>query len=483
VAVATLARWCFQHRFAVLVLWAIAFVGVLVASSSSGASYADEFDLPGTESSQAIDLMEQALPAQAGDTDTIVWHVDDGSVEDSDVRQRIEPMLTEIARQPDVGTVTSPYTQAGATQISADGAIAYAQLTFTEHAEALDVDNVENIIDIAHAAETDGLQIELGGQAIANTEGDPAGLTEMVAIIAAAVVLLVAFGSLFAMLLPVLNAILAVGTGLMLVNLLSHATSIPEATSILGSLIGLGVGIDYALFIVTRHRNGIRRGLPPAESGVKALNTSGRAVVFAGGTVCIALLGMFALDMAFLNGVAIGASITVVFAVLAAITLLPAMFGVLGMRVLSRNERRRLAEHGTDPEEPTGAAARWAALVQRRPRLLAGVATAFVAVLAIPLFSLHLGTVDQGSNPESTTTRQAYDLLADGFGPGFNGPLQVVASLESTDDQAAFDNLVRELTRPQESSRRHRCQQNPGPTPRSSASYPPPRRKTSRPTS
>lgn len=442
---ATLARWCFQHRFAVLVLWATAFVGMLAASSSVGASYADEFDLPGTESSQALDLMQQAFPGQAGDTDTIVWQVDDGSVTDSDVRQRIEPMLDEVARQPDVGSVTSPYDPAGATQISADGSIAYAQVTFTKQAEELAVPDIEHVIDIAQAAETDGLQVELGGQAIAMTEGDPGGLTEGVAIIAAAVVLLVAFGSLFAMLLPVLNAIFAVGTGLMLVTLLSHVTSIPEATSILGSLIGLGVGVDYALFIVTRHRNGIRRGLTPPESAVKALNTSGRAVVFAGGTVCIALLGMFALDMTFLNGIAIGASITVVFAVLAAITLLPAMFGVLGTRVLSRKERRRLAEHGADPEEPTGAAARWAAFVQRRPKALAVAATAVVALLAIPLFSLHLGTVDQGSNPESTTSRQAYDLLADGFGPGFNGPLQVVASLESPGDRAALNGLVTDL--------------------------------------
>jgi putative drug exporter of the RND superfamily len=356
-------------------------------------------------------------------------------------------MLADVAQQPDVGSVVSPYDPAGAAQISDDGTIAYAQLTFTKQADALEIDDVNHVIDVAQGASTDSLQVELGGQAISNAEGQPGGLTELVAIVAAAIVLLLAFGSLFAMLLPVINAIFAVGTGLMLVTLLSHVASIPEATSILGSLIGLGVGIDYALFIVTRHRNGIRRGLSPAESAVKALNTSGRAVAFAGGTVCIALLGMFALDMTFLNGVAIGASITVVFAVLAAITLLPAMFRLLGMRVLSRRERRRLALHGADPEEPTGAAARWAALVERRPKALAAVAFGLVALLAIPLFSLHLGTVDQGSNPESTTSRQAYDLLAEGFGPGFNGPLQVVASLDGPADQAALQGLVGDLGR------------------------------------
>ena len=444
---AALARWCFRHRFAVLVFWAAAFIGVTAASSSVGSAYSDEFDIPGTESSQALELMEQAFPEQAGDTSTIVWQVDDGSVRDASVQERIEPMLADVGRQPEVAEVVSPYGPAGAAQISADGTIAYAQLNFTTQADGLDVENVDNIIDIAQAAESDRLRVELGGQGIAMTEGDPGGLTELVAIVAASVVLLVAFGSLFAMLLPVLNAIFAVGTGLMLVSLLSHVTAIPEATSILGSLIGLGVGIDYALFIVTRHRNGIRRGLPPEESAIKALNTSGRAVVFAGGTVCIALLGMFALDMAFLNGVAIGASITVVFAVVAAVSLLPAMFGVLGTRVLSRRERRRLAANGAESEEPSGAAARWAAFVERHPRGLAGVAIAVVGLLAVPLFSLHLGTVDQGSNPESTTTRQAYDLLADGFGPGFNGPLQVVATLDAPDDRAALDGLVTTLNR------------------------------------
>jgi RND superfamily putative drug exporter len=195
----------------------------------------------------------------------------------------------------------------------------------------------------------------------------------------------------------------------------------------LATLIGLGVGIDYALFIVTRHRNAIKAGKTPEEAVQLALNTSGRAVLFAGTTVCIALLGLLVLGVSFLNGVAVATVVTVLFTMLAAITLLPALLGVIRMKVLSRKERRRLAEDGPRETHATGLWARWAAFVQRRPTGLAIGAAVVMLVLAIPFLSLRLGSSDAGNDPTSTTTRQAYDLLADGFGPGFNGPLQLVA--------------------------------------------------------
>ncbi|MGC9535396.1 MMPL family transporter [Streptomyces sp. UG1] len=421
-----MARWCYRHRLVVLLLWLGALFGLGAASSAAGTNYANVFSLPNTDSTTAYDLMEKAFPERAGDTDTVVWKAEDGSVRDESVRSRIAPALEEIGRMKGVGEVTDPYAAQGAAQISRDGRIAYAQITFTEQANAIPKELIEDVVDTAQAAGTDGLQVELGGQAIARTQEPPQGTAEAVGILAAAVVLFLAFGSLFAMLLPIVVAVAGVGTGMIATMLMSHVTDVPEVAPLLGSLIGLGVGIDYALFIVTRHRRGILRGMKPEEAAVTALNTSGRAVLFAGGTVCIALAGMLVMNMRFLDGVVVATSLTVVLSVLAAITLLPALLGLLGMRVLSRRQRRRLAVTGPEPAEASGLAARWSSYVQRRPRPVAALAVVVMAALAIPVLSLRLGATDQGNHQESTTTRQAYDLLAEGFGPGFNGPLQVV---------------------------------------------------------
>ncbi|MFJ3303375.1 MMPL family transporter [Streptomyces sp. NPDC086549] len=424
-----MARWCYRHRLVVLLLWVGALFGLGFSASTAGTDYANVFSLPNTDSKRAYDLMQKAFPQSAGDTDTVVWKTGTGSVRDQDVRSRIQPALEKIAGMRGVGQVTSPYTGTlGAAQISRDGRIAYAQITFADQANAVPKDLVQKVVDTAQGAERDGLQVELGGQAIQRVQAPPTGLAEMVGIVAAAVVLFLAFGSLFAMLLPIGVAVFGVGTGLFSTQLLSHATDIPDLAPLLATLIGLGVGIDYALFIVTRHRKGILRGVDPEQSAVTALNTSGRAVLFAGGTVCIALAGMLVTNLRFLDGVVIGTSLTVVLSVLAATTLLPALLGFLGPRVLSRRQRRRLAEQGPEQERASGLAARWAAGVEKRPRTIAALAVVLMAALALPVLSLRLGATDQGNNQASTTTRKAYDLLAEGFGPGFNGPLQVVTS-------------------------------------------------------
>ncbi|KMS67630.1 membrane protein [Streptomyces viridochromogenes] len=424
-----MARWGYRHRLVVLLLWVGALFGLGAASSAAGTNYANVFSLPDTDSATAYDLMEKAFPERAGDTDTVVWKVDGdegASVRDDSVRSRIEPALEEIGRMKGVGEVADPYAARGAAQISKDGRIAYAQITFTEQANAVPMELIEDVVDTAQAAERDGLQVELGGQAIARAQEPPQGTAEAVGILAAAVVLFLAFGSLFAMLLPIVVAVAGVGTGMIATMLMSHVTDVPEVAPLLGSLIGLGVGIDYALFIVTRHRRGILRGMQPEEAAVTALNTSGRAVLFAGGTVCIALAGMLVMNMRFLDGVVVATSLTVVLSVLAAVTLLPALLGLLGMRVLSRRQRRRLVAAGPEPAEASGLAARWSTYVQWRPRPIAALALVVMAALAIPVLSLRLGATDQGNHQASTTTRQAYDLLAEGFGPGVNGPLQVV---------------------------------------------------------
>ncbi|MGN9814296.1 MMPL family transporter [Streptomyces sp. SD11] len=438
-----MARWCYRHRLVVLILWVGALLGLGFAGSAAGTNYADTFTLPNTDSTRAYDLMEKAFPERSGDTDTVVWKVDGGTAKDASVRSRIEPALEEIGRMKGVGEVSSPYAAEGAAQISGNGRIAYAQITFTEQANGVPKALVEDVVETAQDAERAGLQVELGGQAITRTQEPPTGIAEMVGILAAAVVLFLAFGSLFAMLLPLVVAIAALGTGLMATSLLSHVTDVPEVAPLLGSLIGLGVGIDYALFIVTRHRRGILRGMEPEESAVTALNTSGRAVLFAGGTVCIALAGMLVMNMRFLDGVVVATSLTVVLSVLAATTLLPALLGLLGMRVLSRKQRRRLAAEGPESEEASGLAARWSAYVQKRPRSIAAGALLVMLVLALPVLSIRLGATDQGNHQDSTTTRQAYDLLAEGFGPGFNGPLQVVVDGGDEAQTTALVSTVR----------------------------------------
>ncbi|GAA5611533.1 MMPL family transporter [Streptomyces platensis] len=446
-----LARWCLRRRIVVIVLWLAAFAGVAVAAGVTGAAYSNNYEVPGTESGQASARMAKAFPDRSGDGDTLVWHTASGTVRSGAVEKTMRHTLKEIAQLPGVSEVQSPYGKHGAggdgtRQISRDGHTAYASVIFDRPTDELNAAQVRKVVDTAQRASGRGLQVELGGAGIALTEAPRAQLAEIIGLGAAAVVLFLAFGSLAATFLPIVTALAAVGTASAGITLLSHAMTVADFAPMLGMLIGLGVGIDYALFIVTRHRKGLRAGLPVEEAATRAVAVSGRAVVFAGATVCIALLGMLILRLSFLNGVALAASLTVVLTVAAAITLLPALLGLIGMRALSRRERRRLAEHGPRPERPTGIAARWSGFVERHPKLLGTLAAAVMLVLALPTFGLHLGSSDQGNNPATSTTRKAYDLLAgdghgSGFGPGFNGPLTLVGTLDGAKDRVAFSDL------------------------------------------
>jgi len=435
-----IARWCFRHRFVVIAAWVLVLVGLGALSQAIKSDYNNSFSLPGTGSTTAQQLLAKAIPAQAGDSDTIVWQVSHGTVRDATVSTRINNVLKQIATMPEVAAVVSPYGPRGAAQISRDGRTAYAIVDFAKQANNLAKADITRVIDAAKAARAPGLNVQIGGQAIEQTEQTPLGVSSTVGVLAAAVVLFIAFGSLLAMLLPIVTAIAGVGGGLMAIAPLTHTINVVDFAPILGALIGLGVGIDYALFIVTRHRRGLQSGLTPEQAAVKAIDTSGRAVLFAGSTVCIALLGILVLGVSFLNGLAVASALTVVFTVLAAVTLLPALLGVFGMRVLSRRQRRRLAA-GAPAPGAAGMWARWANTIERRPAILAVAAAAVMLVLAIPVLSLRLGSSDQGNDPSSTTTRQAYDLLADGFGPGFNGPLLLVAQTSSPVDAAALRTL------------------------------------------
>ncbi|MQS37602.1 MMPL family transporter [Streptomyces katsurahamanus] len=444
---ATIARWCITHRLVTVLLWALACAGVSLAAVAAGTAYSNDYDVPGTESGHAARLLDQGFPQLAGDGDTIVWHTEDGDARAPAVRERMTRMLDAVAGLDSVAAVTGPYDAGGAARVSPDGRTAYATVTFDEPAQDIPAPRIEKVVDTARSAATDRIQVELGGPAVGLAE-TPGGFTaEIVGVAVAAVVLFLAFGSLAASLLPIATALVSVGTAYAGTVLLGHAMTVADFAPMLGMLIGLGVGIDYALFIVTRHRKGLRAGLPVAEAVREAVATTGRAVVFAGATVCIALLGMLILRLDFLDGVAIAACLTVLLTVAASITLLPALLSLIGMRALSSRERRRLRDHGPLPETPTGFAARWSAFVARRPAALGTLAAAVIAVLALPAFSLHLGTSDQGNDPATATTRKAYDLLAhggprsEGFGPGVNGPLTLVARIDGAGDRRAMDKL------------------------------------------
>src|SRR4051794_8329894 len=423
-----LARWCFTHKFVVLGVWIVALVVLGGLNAKAGSGYTDSFSLPGTESTTALNLLTDNFNTEATDTNQVVFAAAD--VNDPQIKQRIEQTLEKIADGPHVERVDSPFAEgAAARQISKDGTVAFANVHMDGAQPIADVPKsaYDKLISTAEDARGDGLKVELGGSGIQQATQQPGGgPSEFIGFIAAAFVLAIAFGSLWATLLPLFTAILALGCGLSITGLLAHAIDIATFSPTLATLIGLGVGIDYSLFVVTRHRNAIKAGRDPEAACVRALNTSGRAVLFAGATVIVALLGLLVLGVSFLNGVAVASAIVVLTTMTAAITLIPALLGMIGMRVLSRRERRRLAERGPSDPKLDGFWPRWAGIVQKHRVPLAVGALVIMLALAIPALALRLGSSDAGQDPASSTTRKAYDLLAKGFGPGFNGTLQIV---------------------------------------------------------
>src|SRR3954465_926218 len=424
-----LARWCFRNKFVVLAIWVVALLTLGGLSASAGSGYTDSFSLPGTESTTALNLLTDNFNTESTDTNQVVFAARD--VTDPAVKARIEKTLATIATLSHAQRVDSPFASgAAARQIAKDKTVAFANVHMDGEQPIADVpkDAYDKLIATAEAARGDGLDVELGGAGIQQATQQPGGgPSEFIGFLAAAVVLAIAFGSLWATLLPLFTAVLALGCGLSLTGLLAHVLDIATFAPTLATLIGLGVGIDYSLFVVTRHRNAIKAGRDPEAACVRALNTSGRAVLFAGATVIVALLGLLVLGVSFLNGVAFASAIVVLTTMTAAVTLIPALLGMFGMRVLSRNERRRLEAEGPRDPKLDGFWPRWARTVQEHRVPLAAAALVVMLALAIPALSLRLGSSDAGQDPASSTTRKAYDLLAKGFGPGFNGTFQIVA--------------------------------------------------------
>jgi putative drug exporter of the RND superfamily len=437
------ATWCTGHRKTVILGWIAALIVVGMISGSVGSDFTEEFKLPSSDSQEAFDLLENKFPQQSGVTAEIVYRAPAGAGSAA-VKRKMEAVFAEAEELPHVSEVASPYRPGGAAAISEDGEIAYATVQYDTTTDKLEKDDIKKLVALGRAASGDGLEVDVGGAPVEEVRSEEEGDSSFaIGLLAAVVILLLTFGSVVAMGLPLLTALFALGVGLSLVTLGTHVFDTAEFAPQLAAMIGLGVGIDYALFILTRFRNGLDDGLEPRDAAIAAVDTAGRAVLFAGVTVIISLMGMLLLGISFLYGVAMAAAVAVLFTMIAALTLLPALLTIAGRRV------DRLRIPGLGKREPSTAEDtrwfRWSHEIQRRPVLSALLSGGLLIALCIPTLSLRLGSNDAGTDPAGSSTREAYDLLAEGFGPGFNGPFAMVAALPANDDDQALVTLHKTL--------------------------------------
>jgi RND superfamily putative drug exporter len=449
-----LARWCIAHRRRVVLAWIAVAVLVTVASHAVGPNYVTVYSLPGTQSQLAHDLLTKDFKAQSGDADAIVFHVSRGTIDAPAVRAAVRPLLARVSKLPHVTGVVSPYSAQGGAQVSSSHTTAFATVNYDEPANQLPTKAGAPLLADVKAVHVPGLEVAAGGQVVENAEGFSVGPATEVGVIAALFILLITFGSLAAAGMPLITAGLGLITGVALIGLATRVTNMSNVAPDLALMIGLGVGIDYSLFIVTRFREDYAANGDVELSIVEAMDTSGRAILLAGATVVIALLGMFATGVAFMYGLAIAAVIAVLLVLIASLTLLPALLSRFGPRLV-RQRGSKTSRFGR-PRAPATAAngsavavgssrrpswRRWSKTVKAHPWPLAVVSLALMIALLVPVLAMRLDSSDAGNDPSSTSSRHAFDLLAQGFGPGFNGPLLLVAELPHSNDTAALASL------------------------------------------
>jgi len=441
-----LAQFCTRRRKLIIGGWiTLLFVlGGLVGDA--GTAFSSSSRLPASDSATAYTLLTKAGNDAASATPgIIVWHSDSESAVSSSARATIVPMLGKVAEVPGVKQVISPFTAVGATEVSKNGTTAYATVIFSSTKHASEANALAKNISNAH------LTVETGDIAFTKTGG--AGASDVTGVLAALLILMLVFRSAWAALLPIITGVAGVGISSLVVLLLTHAVHIPSVAPELSSLIGLGVGIDYALLVVDRHRKALRAGADVPRAISAAMNTSGRAVLFAGGTVVIALLGMLILNAGFLSGLAVAASVTVALTVIGAVTLLPALLATVGRRVLPKSERTAslplvsgdIAPTRTTALSGRGFLGRWAEVVQRRPVVTGGFALIALAALASPVLAMKLGSADASSDPTGSVTRSYYDTMSSSFGDGFQSQLLLVAQTPNAQAKTAWVSLVHEL--------------------------------------
>jgi len=439
-ALARLARAAALHPRRTIAAWVVLLVVAVGASAQFGGRLVNEFTIPGSETQQATDLLKAKFPANAGDSAMVVFTSEKGLQNDA-AREGIAAAREAAAKVPHVVSVGDAYAQE-AGGISKDGTIGFVDVRFDTGAsevEKADVDELESSVDAAVAGS--GLTVEYGGD-VPNAVAPESGMSDIIGLGAAIVVLLLVLGTAVAMSMPILLALTAVGIGTSTLTIAANFTSLNTVTPILAVMLGLGVGIDYALFIVTRFRQSLAEGESPVDAATTAVATAGRAVVFAGTTVAISISGLAIIGLDFVTKLGLGAASTVVVSVLAAISLLPAVLAKLGHRVNKLRVPTFVAQDGKKRRSsgPT-LVERWGKAVTRRPKTAAIVALAILFAVAAPATGLKLGSSDAGTDPQHTTTRKAYDLLSKGFGPGINGSLKV--AVDQTGDSHAAEKLAK----------------------------------------
>ncbi len=435
---ARIALFSYRKRWLVLFAWVALLAGLTYWSQTAGSAFSTDFNIPDSDSQAALDLMQTRFPARSGATGDLVFK-SEADIRDPAVKAAVGNVIDQIMTSPHVVVVISPYSSEGAAQVSPDGHIARAVIQFDQQNHEIERDTATTsaIKNIVSGARSDGIQFELGGQLFAN---QPDVGAESIGLIAAIIILLVAFGSILAMGLPIITALFGISIGVALVSLLSRVLSLPDFTIELASMIGIGVGIDYALFIVTRFRQGLEEDLGPEQATITAINTAGRSVIFAGLTVVISLLGMLLINIGFIQGLGIGAATVVAVTMLASITLLPAVLGFVRERI----DKLRIPGMGkVKKAEAQGLWYRWGKLLERHAWAAFLIGLAMIVTLAIPVFSIRLGSSDASARPTSDTSRRAYDLEAEGFGPGSNGPLLVVSQINGQGDLATLQKVRR----------------------------------------
>jgi uncharacterized membrane protein YdfJ with MMPL/SSD domain len=444
-----MGRWIAGHRVPVLLGWIAVVAAVLAVIAGIGADTSNDLRLPGTDSQAATDVLALRFPPQQNGKSPIVFHSDAGTLKDGGPRQKaINEAATRIRKIDYVDSAVNPFSQQGAAQLSKDGRTAFIAVLLTVGADSLTAGQAQAVVDAAQpSADAAGLRMAAGGPIGSELSKPETESSDVVGIVVAMVILTLAFGSVVAMGMPIVTAILGLAAALGLIGLLGHVVGVPVIAPTLATMIGLGVGIDYALFLVTRHRDQVRAGMEVRESIALAVATSGSAIVFAGTTVVIALLALAVAGIPLVTSLGYASAVAVVTAVLGAVTLLPALLSLVGTRIQSLRVPAFLRPKERAPG--TGMWAAWGRTVTRRPLVAAGVALALLAVLIVPLPSLVLGQEDIGATPEDTTERQAYDLMAAGFGVGFNGPFLVAVRLgtPATPDPAvvAQENQLKAL--------------------------------------
>ena len=423
-----LGRACHRHRWLTLLTWIAGLACLVTLWIRFGAPADNTF----TANDTGQTLLNQHFQRQSGDALTLAIR-SSGPVTSAEVRSRVTSALVPFERAAHVTSVSDPYTTPG--HISRGGHIAFATVQFDLQSSAIGSGEVNALMNDARAASGHGVNFYLGGDLVDQAETPYGGPSEGVGVAAAAIVLLIAFGSLLAMGLPVVTALFGIGAGLSLIALLGHVFPAPSFSPIIAAMIGLGVGVDYALFIVTRFREGLRAGRTAEDAATIAMRTAGRSVLVAGTTVVIGMMGLLVLRQTLMNGVAVAAAATVAMTVLGSLTLLPALLGFSGTR-LARPSRirpprwlRRRSETAGADRRP--AAERWAAVVQRRPVTAAVVSAAAVLLLAVPALSMKLSMPDESTQARGTMGYQSYATMAEGFGPGFDAPLIIAAKLPS----------------------------------------------------